>query len=745
MLKEASDTPLDMTDNVATFKRQTISGFNLNPVCTMKRILFLLFVFISFHASAQVEGAEYRAKFTEGNRLMEEKLYGQAIDIWKELVAHDQFNDNVNYKLGYSYLESNKNREKALPYLEAAASKPANPDYDIFNVNERSAPIEVYYHYGRALHLNYKLDKAIEQFNKFLNTANSKHHLRNDALRNIEMAEYAKEQLADPKSYTIDNLGGVINSEYADFSPVISVDENALFFTSRRLRPDSSNSNLIDDASGDYLEDIYVSYKDREGNWQEPELLNINSQSHTATVNVSADGQRLFIYKDNNGVGSLLSSELVGETWTEPEMLGSNINSNSWESHAAMTADGNTLYFVSDRAGGFGGRDIYRVVKLPNGKWSKALALGPTINTPHDEDACFVHPDGRTLYFASTGHNSMGGFDIFYSQMGEDGEWSEPKNVGYPLNTVDDDVFFVTSADGRRAYYSSRQEGGFGEKDLYMVELPESERAPCLTVLKGFVLSPEGTRIPESTTIYVTNSETGETKQYKPRMRDGVFVAILPPCVDYSVDYRVNGKSIANEEINVPCETCYNEIQKELTLDPVNMEESAVKTISLTGIAETDQGVTQERKVDGTKTVVTTTTEDGSTQHVTEAEIGTIVYDKFYGYNERLIPLDEARFTLFMNDLAELINQFEEATISIEGSASRVPTETWKSNEILANKRADDAKEKILTGIKNKGLDPSKIKIADVNAIIQGPSYENDPVSGKSKYEPFQYIRITAK
>ncbi len=711
----------------------------------MKRILFLLFVFVSFQSYAQVEGSEYRAKFTEGNRLMEEKLYSQAILIWKELAAHDQFNDNVNYKLGYSYLESNKDREKALPYLEAAASKPANPSYDVFNVNDRSAPIEVYYHYGRALHLNYKLDEAVVQFEKFINKASSKHHLRESALRQIEMVKEAKLQIADPKSLSIDNLGGVLNSEYADFSPVISVDENALFFTSRRLRPDSSNSELIDEATGDYLEDIYVSYRNRDGVWQEPELLNINTESHTATVNVSADGQQLFIYKDNNGVGSLFTSQLVGETWTDPELLGSNINSNSWESHAAMTADGNTLYFVSDRTGGFGGRDIYRVVKLPNGNWSKALALGPTINTPYDEDACFVHPDGRTLYFASTGHNSMGGFDIFYSQMGEDGEWSKPVNVGYPLNTVDDDIFFVTSADGRRAYYSSRQEGGFGEKDLYMVDLPESERAPCLTVLKGFVVSPEGTRVPESTTIYVTNSETGVTSQYKPRLRDGVFVAILPPCVDYSVDYRVNGKSIAVEDIHVPCETCYNEIQKELTLDPVNMEESAVKTISLTGIATTEDGVKQERKIEGTKTVVTTTSSDGTVSHTTEAEIGTIVYDKNYGYNERSIPLDEARFTLFMNDLAELINKFGEATISIEGSASRVPTQTWKSNENLANKRAEDAKEKILTAIKNKDLDPSKIKIADVNAIVQGPAYNNDAVGGKSRYEPFQYIRITAK
>jgi hypothetical protein len=711
----------------------------------MRNILLLLLAIASCPVFAQVEGSEYRAKFIDGNRLMEEKLYWEAIRVWKELAAHDQFNANVNYKLGYCYLESNRHREKSLPYLETAAAVPANPNYDVFNINDKTAPIEVHYHLGRALHLNYKFDRAIAEFEKFLSLASSKHHLRKNAIRQIEMVNNAKEQLANPKTFTIDNLGGVINSEYADFSPVISVDENALFFTSRRLRQDSSNINVIDDATGEYFEDVYVSYKNREGEWQEPELLNINTDNHTATVNVSADGQTLFIYKDDGGVGSLLSSQLVGETWSEPELLGSNINSNSWEPHAALTADGNTMYFVSDRPGGFGGRDIYRVVKLPNGNWSKALALGPTINTPYDEDACFVHPDGRTLYFASTGHNSMGGFDIFYSQMGEDGEWGKPINVGYPLNTVDDDVFFVTSADGKRAYYSSRQEGGFGGKDIYMVELPESERAPCLTVLKGFVVSPEGTRIPESTTVYVTDMETGVTKQYKPRMRDGVFVAILPPCVDYSVDYRVSGKSIANEYINVPCETCYNEIQKEVTLDPVNMGESAVRTISMTGIAKTDQGVTQVREVEGTKTVVTTTDASGEVKHVTKADAGTIVYDKFYKYNERSIPLDEVRFTMFMNDLAELINQFGEATISIEGSASRVPTQTWKNNDILANKRADDAKDKILTGIKNKGLDASKIKITDVNAIIQGPPYNNDPVSGMSKYEPFQYIRITAK
>jgi len=709
----------------------------------MKRILFWLFTITSLTAFSQADKNEYRLKFIDGNRLMEEKMYLEAISVWKDLVAYDQFNANLNYKLGVCYLESAKNRRLALPYLETAAGTPANPNYDIFNINDKTAPIEVHYEYGRALHLNYKLDQAIEQFQKFLSLAGSKHHLRAKAEREIQMVNNAKIQMANPKKYSIDNLGGVINSPYADFSPVLSVDENAIFFTSRRLRPDSSNTNLIDDATGEYYEDIYVSYKNREGQWQEPELLNINKDTHTATINVSADGQILFIYVDKAGDGQILSSQLVGETWSEPQLLGSDINTASWESHAAMTADGNTLYFVSDRPGGYGGRDIYRCVKLPNGNWSKALALGPTINTPYDEDACFIHPDGKTLYFASTGHSSMGGFDIMYSDMGEDGEWSAPVNIGYPLNTVDDDVFFVTSADSRRAYYSSRQEGGYGEKDIYVVNLPESDRSPCLTVLKGYVMTPEGTRIPESTTIYITDTQTGITKQFKPRMRDGVFVAILPPCVDYNVDYRVNGKSIANEYINVPCETCFNEIQKELSLNPVDLTESAVRTIAVGGIATTSDGVTQVRQTEGTKTILTTS--DGTMTHTTKAEVGTLVYDKFYRYNEKDIPLDEARFTIFMNDMAEMIKKFGSVTISIEGSASKVPTQTWKTNDILANKRAEDAKQKVLKGIQQKGLDPSKIKIADVNAIIQGPNYENDPVAGVTKYEPFQYIRITAK
>ena len=185
--------------------------------------------------------------------------------------------------------------------------------------------------------------------------------------------EHARTLVAAPKSYSVSNVGPVINNDHPDFSPVISVDGIAMFYTSRRVRPDSSNSGVIDLLAGLPFENIYVSDKDRNANWQKPEVLNINPPSgHIATVNVSADGQTLLIYRDDGGDGNLYESKLVGELWSDPVLIGSDVNTKAWETHCALAADGNTLYFVSDRKDGQGGRDLYRVVKLPTGEWSKA-------------------------------------------------------------------------------------------------------------------------------------------------------------------------------------------------------------------------------------------------------------------------------------------------------------------------------------------------------------------------------------
>ncbi|NNC82419.1 MAG: hypothetical protein HKN79_02500, partial [Flavobacteriales bacterium] len=701
-----------------------------------------------------LDASKFREDFTEANLLMEEGYHMQALDLWLQMYNDDPTNANLNYKIGYCYLKSSNEKAKAMKYLEAAENGRSDEyasfnisDYSPYDPKERNAPIETKYYLGQAYLLNYELAKAEKSFQEALDLMGKRHHLRDDAERGLVMTANAKSQISNPRvDITINNMGPVINGEFNDFSPVVSVDENALFFTSRRLRDDSTNANLIDDKDGQFFEDIYVSYRDRNGDWQRPELLNINEASqHSATINVSADGQELYIYKDTDkGGGDIYASTLIGETWSYPLKLSSDINSKDWETHSAKSADGNTMYFVSDREGGYGGRDIYRSVKLPNGLWSKPLLLGPEINTKYDEDAPFIHPDGKTLYFASKGHNTMGGFDIFSTRLMDSGDWTTPENVGYPINTVDDDVFYVTSADSRRAYFSSDREGGYGLKDIYMVELPEPEDGSNLAVLKGYVVPPEGGAIPVNTMVMVTDIETGIVSTYTPRMRDGVFVAILEPCKNYELDYLVDGTSIHKENLEVECGTAYSQIEREVQLDPVNLRGSVVKVVTADGVVtQTDDGVTQIQNTTDDVTTVMTTKDDVSVISATSA--GTAIFDKYFGYNEKDIGLAETRFKLFMDDLVDMINKHGSVDIEIEGSASRVPTRTWGSNDVLANNRANDGLDMLMAELDRRGVSRNKVNITSIKGLIQGPKYRGDFESNRSKYEKFQYIRMVAR
>lgn len=708
-----------------------------------KTLLLLSFLSIALLHNAQ-DNLSFDERFAEAFQLTEENELNQALAVWVGLANEYPDNGNVNYRAGRAYLGSFRDKTKSLPYLEKAVNIGIAPNYNPISSSEKKAPAEAYYYLGKAQQLNYQLDDALENYKTFIAKASPKHFLVQEAQRSVETTENAKVLTKDSVQFDITHMGAVVNSISPDFSPVISVDENALFFTSRRLRPDSSNFNIVEATTGEYFEDIYVSYKNRDGEWQQPELLNINTMDHTATMNVSADGQTLFIYRDDNGDGNIYQSTLIGETWSEPEIMPSVINSGSWETHLALSADENTIYFVSNRKGGLGGRDIYRVVRLPNGDWSKALNVGPTINTPYEEDAVFISPDGNTLYFSSQGHKSMGGFDIFSTTKDENDEWTTPKNIGYPINTVDDDVFFVTSADGRRAYYSSVKATGIGEKDLYLIDLPAPEREVQLAVLKGYVTPVEGQTIPESTIIYVTNNKSGETKAYTPRARDGVFVAILPPCVEYNIDYRIEGKSIYNEVINVPCESSYQEINKELLLDPVNLDKSKVMTIEKEEDALTSDKIIQQKKEEVGDSLKVTTS-DGTSTFTSTTEKGSTIFDKFYNYNEKDVSLDDSRFNIFMNDVAEIIRENGSIEVEITGSASKVPTSTYKSNQVLAGLRAEEARKKFLEGLRDREIESSKVTFSDSKELVQGPDYKNDARTGKEKYGKYQFIKIVAK
>lgn len=436
---------------------------------------------------------------------------------------------------------------------------------------------------AEAYHIAGKIDSSEFFYKKFLNDASKKQFLRPKAERGIEMCAVARELMANPVEAKIQNIGAPINSPYAEYSPIVAYDENTLYFTSRRYRMDGSNENKVEAQTGMYYEDMYVIFRSISGSWMEPELLNINvADQHSSVVSMSPDGRRIYIYKTFSGNGNIYESEFIlGTGWTFPELVGSNVNSDANEFFATITADEQRLYFVSDCYGGFGGKDIWYSQKLPNGEWGKAINMGEPINTAGDEDAPFLHPDGKTMYFSSNGHRSMGGYDIFYSQLENDG-WREPTNLGYPINTTDDDHSYISTPDGNRAYYSSKGANTIGSTDIYVVEYEtEEETRPdvdlsVFALLKGWVFPAPSESLHADLKITITDIKTNEMKgQTRPVERNGSFVFIIPAGNSYDVNLSLGNKSIYKERIDIAEGKVYQEMSREIFLAPSNSKTPA--------------------------------------------------------------------------------------------------------------------------------------------------------------------------
>lgn len=528
-------------------------------------ILFASFLFAVTVSKAQLLSGSYNDYFREGSFLLLEENYDQALKNFLEAYKIDSSSANINWNVGYCYINSSTKKGLAERFL-AKAITDVTKNYRPDEPQEKSAPPMAYFYYGRALHINYKFDEAAKQYEYYEQNFAKDKQAKEDIVRYKQQTAYAKELYANPINVLVENMGDSINSEYPDFSPVLSADERMLIYTTRRNNSTGGEKAL----DGQYYEDIVVSYKDENGNWSKPVSISpyINTNGNDASINLTPDGQTLIVYQDIGKGGDVYFSNWNGKDWSALQQFGSDVNTKNWETHACLTNDQTTLYFVSDRPGGFGGRDIYRCVKLPNGAWSKALNLGPTINTKYDEDGPYMHPDGVTLIFASSGHKTMGGFDIFSSIIDQDKKFTEPTNLGYPINTPDDDVFFVTSPDGKRGYFSSAKDGGKGEKDIYKMAINDAKEKP-LALFKGSILPADGEPLPEDLEIIVTDKETGEiVGRYRPK-QNGTFTTILPPNKNYNFSYQSKGEEFYNEDLYVSDDVAYQEIKKEINLEPV--------------------------------------------------------------------------------------------------------------------------------------------------------------------------------
>lgn len=566
----------------------------------MKKLLYILSIILSSSAFAQnVEFTkdnfkdnkdglkEARNNIEKGDELfaMATVFYKQALDPY--YLAAQKFNPNnalLNYKIGKCYLYSNY-KLKSIPYLEKALQ--LNPAVDP----------QIHYLLGKAYHLNMEWDKAIKEFQTFQQTLKGEELalLMGDVNVHISQCLTGKEMVKNPIRVFIDNVGPEINSQFPDYGPVISADESVMLFTSRRT---GSTGGKIDPEINEYYEDIYISTK-KDGKWTPAVNMGepINTDNHDANSGLSADGQKFLIYIGNNN-GDLYESELKGTKWSKPDHMNKNINTSYHESSACYSPDGKSVYFVTDKPdGGLGDRDIYLSTKDEKGKWGKPVNLGPTINTQYGEEGVFLHPDGKTLYFSSQGHKSMGGYDVFKSVYNSQTKtWGEPENVGYPVNTPDDDVFFVISASGRHGYYASFNANGYGEKDIYMItflglekpmvmnnedNLLASQAAPVketviapvlaikeaqLTILKG-VITDELTKQPLEATIEIVDNLKNEViATFTSNSSTGKYLVSLPAGRNYGIAVKKDNYLFHSENFDIPNTAAYQEVVKDVAL-----------------------------------------------------------------------------------------------------------------------------------------------------------------------------------
>lgn len=524
-------------------------------------------------ASLLPQRSERKKMMSQADAFFINEEYEKAMPLYLQLYNADTLNANIAYRLGYCCMNIQPTKKMAENYLRNAV-KNASPESRENSLRENRAPVNAYYTYAQALQYNLQFDSAKAYYLRFQTLYSDSANAEQQRDLNLYLAqcETGKALIASPVDITISNLGSNLNSAFPEYSPVLSADERVLIFTSRR----PSAGNTIDPRDGMHYEDLYMSQRNGD-EWSDVQpMTSINTPGHEATIGISSDGQQLFIYKDDNGDGNIYVSTLNGTEWGPAVKLPETINSKAWEPSASLSADGNTLYFVSTREGGFGGRDIWRSVKLPNGDWSKAINLGPEINSPFDEDAPSIQADGVTLYYASNGPRSMGGFDILSSVFSEDNGWATPVNIGYPVNSGDDDLFFIPTADNTHAYYSTATgPDGKGEKDICFLTFPGKQKTP-LTVLSGEITSIFGGAAPGAV-ITVTDVETGEMiGTYKPNSATGRYVIILPPGKNYSVTYEADDFLFQSDNINITDSMAYQEIERPVELAPLQVGQKLV-------------------------------------------------------------------------------------------------------------------------------------------------------------------------
>jgi tetratricopeptide (TPR) repeat protein len=476
--------------------------------------LQLIFLMIFSVAASAQSTRELKEIFSQAESYYLYEEYDLANQLYILLDTPD--NLNIKYKIGTCYLNIPGEKANAIPYLEAAV-KNASYEAKVESFSEKRAPLDAYFFLGKAYMINNELEKALATFQKFDNLARGA-----DVKGNMKNLEYVGQQIkscknaidfeSKPVEMSKRMLGGGFTQGSVNENPAVSFDGNSIAYTERR----------------GMVNVIMYSRKERDI-WQPPIDITamINAGEDCSTCALNKDGTELFIYKNDNYDGNIYSSHLVNGTWTPIKKLNKNINTKFYESHASVSADGKKLYFTSNRDGGAGSLDIYVSEKDASGDWGPAVNLGNTINTPYNEDTPFITENDSLLFFCSEGHTSMGGFDNFKSTKLETA-WKTPSNLGFPINSTDDDKFFQPAGNGRNAYYSITTD--YKKKDIFYLGLGNINVNQIYEIVGKYSLRDTTIAFDKSYLIQLIDKNSGDTLDIGyPNKFTGRYSFVVPP------------------------------------------------------------------------------------------------------------------------------------------------------------------------------------------------------------------------
>lgn len=750
-----------------------IQKATLNNIKSSTNIVFILFFIIVNSAYAQKPSKEEKKLLKSARKNLANEKYDQAKSYYADLIKLNASSDIYNFEGGLSYYFSDYERTKSVSLFETALQ----------NSKEDTIP-ELLYYLGKAYQLDGQFEKSKKTLADFIvfieKNKKSGQYLLKETNKNISLSNNALEyKQTEDNNIEIINLGDKINTEYREYAPVYRKDANVILFTSRRA--DSKGKTAKDLLP---YEDIYIAKKNEDGSWSMIENgdelkkhlpNNFNTKKHDAGVIYSADGNTLYTYKKD----ILWMSEYKDGKWSDLQELGKNINDSKFNVPSiSVTQDGKTMFFVATKKDGIGGKDIYTATKSSNGEWSDPILLGTEINTEEDEDAPFLSKDGKTLYFSSKGHRGVGGYDVYKSEI-VDGKPTAAVNMGLPLNSPFDDIYLVIDEKDEIGFFSSNRDGGFGGMDIFGFDLscPNIEN----TEIRGIVYNKNDNQPIQATLSLVDLENNNTVNETKSLASNGKFLLVAPPEKSYKLNIEATGYTKQTISIDIPKQCEFYPLFSEIAIENIEKdgENYQIATLRNSYFNSNDEIANAQKngKIDTskinnevplvkeandkdyendklliayTRTIDTTNTDlsyviiSDTVKSDVMADTNTVEYKQHFAYNVKDVDVNSSMYVSIVEKAIAKIKAFGKVEITIESSASKVPTTTYKTNINLASIRGDEAKAKIIESIKAKGISEDKIVVTAINSIISGPKYTGD-FNDTEKYKPFQYVKISVK